>query len=465
MSFPAADSQGNSSGPTGANGEDRTSQSGLGRSGSSRNQAGTPSSIAVFQARNLRWNFFWGLLDGAFFGTYLVLIDVNLVIPWLLSQLTDLRWVIGLTPTIATVGSSLPQLFAARFVQREPFRRKYVVGFSVLRLLSLTAMLPLLFWPIAGQTATLVMVLVGFSLASFMVSFIALPWQDMIAKVIPARRLSSFFGLRSALGGVLGLGMAAFIRAYLGATGTVPLPKFGLIFTLGIVAIGLAALANVFIREPAGLVNLDRPPLPRQFRQAFLLSWHHRPYRHYLAMRSLLMMSSLTAPLFIVEGRGHYGLLAESIGTFTIAGLVAGIVASLFWSFLGDRLGLMRLLRVVALLSMAPALIALAMPAIAASTIGPFNGWLAVFCVLGAAITGQQNVNFRGMLELPPPEDRSLMIGVGNTFAGVVSLAGPLIGLLADLAGVQSAFAFSALATVTVVVLTGRLTSRPAPAI
>ena len=38
-------------------------------------------------------------MNGAFLGIYLVLVYVNLVISWVLSQLTNSRTIIGLAPT------------------------------------------------------------------------------------------------------------------------------------------------------------------------------------------------------------------------------------------------------------------------------------------------------------------------------------------------------------------------------
>ncbi|MBI2940986.1 MAG: hypothetical protein HYY04_11180 [Chloroflexi bacterium] len=407
--------------------------------------------------RDLRWNFFWGIMDGSFFGIYLVLADVNLVIPWLLSQLTTARAIVGLAPTLTIVGSSLPQLLVARLVQRDPYRRHYVVRFAIVRFTALSLMLPFLFWDLASPIVTLAVILVAYSLASLAVGFIALPWQEMTARVIPSRRLSSFFGLRSFVGGLLGLGAAIFIRSYLGATPTVPLPKFGLLFALGIGCLALATFSCGMCREPPGPAVAERSAIVTQFRQAAVLCWHHRAYRHYLLLRALLMIPGLTAPLYIVEGRTRYGLLAESIGTYTMAGLVAGIVASLGWSFLGDRLGLSRLCGVVGLLSIVPPLLAVGMPLLATTPLGASGGWFAVFLVLGAATTGQMNVSFRGVIELPPPESRGLMIGMGNTFSGLVSLVGPVIGLLADAAGVSAAFGLAALASALVIPLARRL--------
>jgi hypothetical protein len=408
-------------------------------------------------ARNFSWNFFWGVMDGAFFGVYLVLVDVNLVIPWMLNQLTDSRTMIGLAPTIVLVGSSLPQLFAARLVQSDPYRKHWVVRFALLRVLVYSPMLPFLLWEISGPSVVLGAFLLSYTLSSCMIAFSALSWQDMYAKVLPSRRLSSFFGLRSFIGGILGLGVAAFVRSYLGAVQTVPLHKFGVLFAIGAVCLLGGTFSNGMVREPPGPVSLEQPPFRVQIRQAARLAWDDRSYRYFLILRALLIVSSLAAPLYIVEGRTRYGILADSLGTFTMASLVAGIAASLGWSFLGDRLRIGGLLRIVGLLAILPPVIALMMPVIVATPLGPVGGWLIVFVVLGAANTGQQNATFRGALELPSPEHRSLMIGLGNTFSGLVSLVGPLVGLLADVAGPSAAFMLAALAVGAVVVLSGRL--------
>ena len=403
------------------------------------------------------WNFFWGLMDGSVFGIYLVLVDVNLVIPWMLSQLTDSRTIVGLAPTISLVGSALPQLFAARLVQTDPYRKHWVLRFAYLRVLVFLPMVPFLLWEIGGPTVMLGAFLVCYSLSSLTVAFVALPWSDMMAKVIPHRRLSAFFGLRSFIGGILGLGAAAFVRSYLGAVQTVPFSKFGVILGLGALLLTVGTSCNALIREPPGPVSPLRPPLRAQLRQAARLSWDDHAFRYYLILRALLIVSSLTVPLYIVEGRSHYGILAESIGTFTMASLIASIGASLGWSFLGDRLRISGLLQVVALLAVIPPLLALLMPYLAATPLGAFGGWLIVFVVLGAASSGQQNATFRGVMELPKPENRSLMIGFGNTFSGLISLAGPLIGLLADVASPTAAFLLAAVSVGSVVVLSGRL--------
>ena len=49
--------------------------------------------------RDASRSFPCGLMNGAFLGIYLVLVYVNLVISWVLSQLTNSRTIIGLAPT------------------------------------------------------------------------------------------------------------------------------------------------------------------------------------------------------------------------------------------------------------------------------------------------------------------------------------------------------------------------------
>ena len=91
--------------------------------------------------RDLRHNFACGLADGSFYSLFTVLQDVNLVVPWLISQLTDSRAVVSAASTIALAGSALPQILVARYVQRSPYRRHYVVRFILLRLLTILPVL------------------------------------------------------------------------------------------------------------------------------------------------------------------------------------------------------------------------------------------------------------------------------------------------------------------------------------
>ena len=411
--------------------------------------------------RNLRWNFSFGVADGAFFGLYLVFADVNLILPWLLSQLTTANWIIGLPPILMAVGGSLPQLVAAHLVQRYPSRRQVVLAFSTVRLVLLVLMLPFLFWPGASPEVTLIGVLIPFALACLALSFVALPWNEMTAKTIPARRLSAYFGARTFVSGILALGAAQFIGSYLGAVQTVPLPRFGVVLALAAVGMGLSQAMNAFIREPLTPVPETIRPLASHTLEAVRISYRDRTFRYYLVTRTLLMLSAFAAPFYIVEGRTNYGLLAESIGTYTFASVAVGIAASLGWSLLGDRLGMVNLTRIVAAISATPALLALAMPLLAATPLGAGGAWLIVFLLQGAAVTSQLNLNMRGMIEMPQPERRAQMIGAGNTFCGLISLAGLLIGVLADAAGSSAAFAFAAACTLAVIALAGLFQRRP----
>jgi hypothetical protein len=428
--------------------------------GSAQSGPDTRPDGRTFAERHLVRNFSLGITDGAFFGLYLVLADVNLVMPWLLSQLTTSSWIIGLPPILTMAGSSLPQIIAAHFVQRRAYRQNVVVVSTAARLALMALMLPFLFFSLGGPEITLVGVLVPYALSCLVLSFSALPWQDMTGKTIPGRRLSSFFGARGFLGGLLGLGASQFIGPYLGAVQTVPLPRFGVVLGLAVLAMCVTMLMNASIREPASPIPATQRPLGDHIAEAVRVSYRDVTFRYFLLARALLMLSAFTVPFFIVEGKTRYGLLAESVGTYTFAGIAAGIAASLVWSLVGDRLGVARLLRLVGVLSALPALLALAMPAIAASSVGALDGWLLVFVIQGAASAGQLNVNQRGLIQLAQPEHRALMIGAGSTFCGLVSLGGPLIGVLADAAGASAAFALAATLTLIVTAFAGLLRPR-----
>jgi len=288
-----------------------------------------------------------------------------------------------------------------------------------------------------------------------------MPWQDMTGKTIPARRLSSFFGARGFLAGLIGLGASQFIGYYLGAVQTVPLPRFGVVIGLALLAICVATIMNAFIREPPSVVPVERPTLGDHLSDSVRVTWRDTTFRYYLFARVILTLSSFAMPFYIVEGKTRYGLLAESIGAYTFAGVAAGIVASLVWSLLGDRLGMASLTRIVGLLSAAPAVLALAMPVLASTSLGAYGGWLLAFVMQGAANAGQLNVNQRGLIELAQPERRALMIGAGSTFCGLISLAGPLMGVLVGVAGSSAAFVLAAAMTLAVTAFAGLLRPRP----
>ena len=72
--------------------------------------------------RYQRSNFRWGVANGIVFSAGDALSSAGIVVPWIISRISDSNLLVGIAPAIATAGGLLPQLFIAGRVQHLPLK-------------------------------------------------------------------------------------------------------------------------------------------------------------------------------------------------------------------------------------------------------------------------------------------------------------------------------------------------------
>src|SRR4051794_10713199 len=83
--------------------------------------------------RYQRRNFRFGVANGVSFSAGDALGSPSIVIPWVVSHLSDSNTLVGLGPAISTAGSLLPQLFIASRVQHLPRKMPWYAGVGYVR--------------------------------------------------------------------------------------------------------------------------------------------------------------------------------------------------------------------------------------------------------------------------------------------------------------------------------------------
>lgn len=76
---------------------------------------------------NYRWNFFWMALDNMMFFFIFMGLSPYTILPFYVENFSSSKILIGLIPTLYLVGSTLPQLFMAKFLHQRRERKKYLV--------------------------------------------------------------------------------------------------------------------------------------------------------------------------------------------------------------------------------------------------------------------------------------------------------------------------------------------------
>ena len=381
-------------------------------------------------------NYALGVLNGwlVFVGDGFM--NAQVVLSSFAAALAAPNLVIGLLPAIQVGGWLLPQLLVASRVRHLP--RKVVVYRSAATVRTLA-------YAWMAASSALLADRPGLMLASFVLGMVVsglasgvggLPFMEVVAKVIPARDRSSFFGIRNIVGGLLALLAGLAVRQILASD--IPFPyNYTLIFVLGSTFYSVGYWVFGLVDEPN-----DPPTARARFRDELrALPGTVRgdpPFRAFVALRLTLAAAALADPFYTVYALREIGVAPAAVGTFLIVIGIVGPLSNAGWARLGQRYGSRRVLRAAIPLAMLAPVAALLMP--------PGAGlWYALVFVLFAAGQAGLNLgNLNHMLGLAPPETRGRYIGLVHTLLGVAAFAPVVGGRIADAAGYAPVFALGA---------------------
>jgi MFS family permease len=381
--------------------------------------------------RNLTRNFVLNVLDGTAFIFGVSLISRYTVLPLLVSQLSDERWLQGLIPALTYTGWLLPALFMAPFVASRPRRKPLILTATIgERLPYLVLGLILLLWPTLPPTTLLVVLFLIYGIYTLSGGIAMIAWQDFIARLIPERRWGTFFGLQFGLGGVLGAAGAALAATILAAW---PFPQnFGI---LALICFSAQVVSYIFLSLT---IEPPQPVAPRQPMRAFLggigpLLRRNQAFRRYLFCRAAIALGLVGHSFLTAAALERFHPTPSEIGLFTGVLLAVQALAQLGLGALADRWGHKQVLELSTGVGMFALLLAI---------LAPTASWfLLVFALVGVAQAGYQLAGFTLVFSFSTPAERPTYIGVANTTLAPVAALGPLLaGWLAELAGYNALF-------------------------
>ncbi|MEZ4864009.1 MAG: MFS transporter [Caldilineaceae bacterium] len=394
--------------------------------------------------QNYRWNFTFGLLDGAFFWFGSSFVSAATILPLFVSKLTDNPLIIALLPILGQATWYLPQLFTAGLTERLARKKPVVInlGFFVERM-------PTWFMPLAALMSlaaprlALVMFLVAYGLHGLGAGAIAPAWSDLIARCFPVERRGWFFGFTAFVGAGLGA-LGALFSGWLLEQYAFP-TNFVYAFLLAALMI---LLSWVFLAQMRETVE-PTPPRPqgRRANRAKIgrILRGDQNFRHFLQARLLGNLSSMGVGFITVVALHRWQVSDGMVGLFTIALLSGQTLGTLVAGVVADRFGNKQTL----------------MGSFSANTAAFLLAWQAptsvwyfpVFLLVGFGLGMHMVAGVLIALEFSVPAHRPTYVGIANTANGIGIAIAPLVGGLLATLSYEWLFLASATAGIGAVLL------------
>lgn len=359
----------------------------------------------------------------------------GLVLPWLMTAIGAPGMFATLFVPIKQIGSLLPQLAIAGVI-RGVGRRKWVwaaAGATQAIALVLLAAAVVILPPFAAGVAAILL----FSLFCIASGAGSVAFQDVVGKTIPKGVRGRMLANRALIGGLLALGAAIVLRS-LDTSGDGGLAvTVTLVISAGILwAIG--AFLFALMQENPGATDGGRSMLA-ELRGGIALVREVSGFRHYLAVRALLLAVELAMPLFVLQANALGATGVSDLPIYVFAVSLAAVISSPFWGRFSDTAA-ERVMALSGAIGGVAALGVIALPWLAPDAVSAMT--LAIFFVLlGVAESGIRLGRKTYLVDGAPSDERPLYTAFSNTVIGILAFAGFGLGVLADLVTPDSALA------------------------
>ncbi len=388
-----------------------------------RPEDNVPASVA----QHFRHNAIINTLDFSFFLMADSFWNVNTIMPVFAATLTDNPLLIGLMPAIVSAGWFLPQMFMASRVTHNskilPFSMR--MGFFE-RIPNLFFPLLALAIPNIGKSTALILLFLLMTWRGIASGMAALPWQEVMARVIPISHRARFFGFSLVFGqgaGILGSVLSGLILANLSYP-----RNYALGFGIAVIIQWLSFACYVQNREPepeqptppisdTALAQPKKPAIDFSMFGGILKK--DANFRLYLLARSISFIGNMATAFIAVFAIKTFHLPDEQAAVFTGVILTSSVLGYAFWGAVGDRIGPKKIVVLSFICWFAALLVA----------IFSKNIWLyyLVFALFGLYQSGVGIGDNMLIMELGEESLRPTYLGMGRTLTGSFLLLAPVL--------------------------------------
>jgi len=381
--------------------------------------------------KHIKRNFFANILDAGFWFFGDSFVAAYTILPVFMSTLTVSPILIGMIPALEGAGWFLPQLFLVKHLESKNRRLPLVLKLGIFD------RVPYLFLALGAylvlkldQKVAIVLFLLFYGIKVFSSGLVALPWQELIATVIPVSHRGRYWGFSLILGKLLGM-FGAIIAGLMLAKITYPL-NYAYMFLVGFICV---AISYIFLS-----LNIE-PEINRQTFAKNINVWGrikvildaNKNFAAFLVNRGFVFLSFMGLGFVTVYGIEKFHLPISYSAIFTAVMLIAEVVGFGIWGTIGDKDGYKRVIEVCNLFLIVGLLALLFVESI--------WGLYVVFGIISFAHSGEFIADQNIAMEFGKEADRPTYIGMSKTLIGPFLLAAPIIGGgIVKLWGYQSMF-------------------------
>jgi MFS family permease len=370
---------------------------------------------------NAYFPFIW---HGFFIALTMTMIEMNTILPSLISQLTDSPVAFGALYSVMLGAPVAFNWLFGRFQSNFPYRKQFLILGIYIRSLSFIGMAVVTF--LLAKTYPL-LALVSFYLLIFIFSlsggFAGIAYTDLIGKLLPSEKRGGFFAVKQFFNGVGSL-TGGLIVAWIFKPGALEFPKnYTLAFLIGGIGLFIGVLGYLFMREPPSTVNKkgNTHGLAEYLGEIMGILKKDKEFVKFIVIENLTGFSLMILPFYIVFIKHNFGNYMNYLGFFVISQIVGNIFSNFLWAAVSKKLGPKSVLKICILLGGTLPIIAILLKPLGLSA------YMILFLLIGFIGSGRGIGFDLYFLEIAPDVNRPLYLGIRGSLNVLVAFL-PLAG-------------------------------------
>ena len=378
------------------------------------------------------------------------MIDLNTVLPSLISELIDSKIIFGLLYSMILGVPRLFNIIFSHFLSYVKYKKKVLITGIYLRAFSFLGMAFTTYYYGKDNPG---LVIIFFFIWIFMFSisggFASLSYNEIIGKLTTKGQREKIFASKQFVASIMAFSGGLIVK-YIFSPGKYTFPNnYSILLAIGFLGLVIAAFSFWMIKEEPSAVSDERLKLIKFLKKVPDLLKNDPQFLKFVLIENMSSFSMMVLPFYIVFAKDTFNLSAEYIGIFLLFQIAGMITSNLFWGYIGDKKGARYVVRVCILIGGIIPILALI-----AGQMNP-DIYKYLFFLVGFVKSGRKIGFLPYLLDLAPEDKRTIYLGIRDSL-NILIIILPLIGgVLINFLGYTLTFII-----VSIVMITAFLTDK-----
>lgn len=379
--------------------------------------------------------YFIFLWHGAFLALTMSMIDLNTVLPSLISELIDSKIIFGLLYSMILGVPRLFNIIFSHYLSYVKYKKKILLTGIYLRAFSFLGMaLTTYFYGKENPLIVIMFFFIFIFIFSLSGGFASLSYTEIIGKLTTKGDREKIFASKQFVASVMAFSGGLIVK-YIFSPGNFSFPNnYSILLIIGFIGLIIAAISFWMIDEEPSVVSEERLKLLSFLKKVPQLLKNDPAFLKFVIIENLSSFSLMILPFYIVFAKDTFNLSSQYVGTFLLFQITGMILSNLFWGYLGDKKGARYVVRVCVLIGGIIPILALI-----AGQLDP-ELYKYLFLLIGFVISGRKIGFTPYLLDITPEDKRTVYLGIRdslNILVIILPLAG---GILINLLGYTLTF-------------------------